>query len=134
LLAQSTTNGMRVDCLCPCAVSVILENAQKVLSPPFSLPSAFFSCYLSICPCATFSAIQFLLIRCLLACNEDTVPCVQTLDADYSKNPDAVLGILCQMLSGKSFELIHSAAAVTGKLPVFAAEFIKSVRYYHHLS
>jgi len=50
---------------------------------------------------------------------------VQTLDADYSKNLEAVLGILLQMMSGKSFELILSAAAVTGKLPVFAAEFIK---------
>jgi len=50
---------------------------------------------------------------------------VQTLDADYSKNLDAVLGILFQMCSGKSFELILAAAAVTGQLPVFAAEFIK---------
>ena len=88
----------------------------------------------NLLPCAIFSYVQFLRVCCLLACNEDTVPCVQTLDADYSKNPDAVLGILCQMLSGKSFELIHSAAAVTGKLPVFAAEFIKSVRYCHRLS
>jgi len=58
---------------------------------------------------------------------------VKTLDADYSKNLDAVLGILCQMISGKSFELILSAAAVTGKLPVFAAEFIKSVVFCYFL-
>jgi len=52
---------------------------------------------------------------------------VQTLDADYSKNLEVVLGVLFQMMSGKSFELILSAAAVNGKLPLFAAEFIKSV-------
>jgi len=52
--------------------------------------------------------------------------CVQTLAVtDYTKNLDAVVGIFCQMMSGKSFELILSAAAVTGKLPMFAAEFIK---------
>jgi len=62
------------------------------------------------------------------------VAMLQTLDADYSKNLDAVLGILCQMMSGKSFELILSAAAVTGKLPLFAAEFIKSVASLQQLS
>ena len=49
----------------------------------------------------------------------------QTLRVDYSKNLEGVLGILCQMISGKSFELILSAAAVTGKLPSLIVELIK---------
>ena len=49
----------------------------------------------------------------------------QTLDADYSKNQEALLGILCQMMSGKSFELIFSAAAATDKLQSFASKLIK---------
>jgi len=69
---------------------------------------------------------------CFLVSGEDAARCLQTLDADYSKNLDAVLSILCQMMSGKSFELILSAAAVTGKLPVFAAEFIKLVCHEFH--
>ena len=54
---------------------------------------------------------------------------MQTLDADYSNNLEPVSGILRQMMSGKSFELILSAAAVTGKLPVFAAAFVKCVTF-----
>jgi mediator of RNA polymerase II transcription subunit 24 len=49
----------------------------------------------------------------------------QTLDADYSKNQDALLGVLCHMMSGKSFELILAAAAATGKLQSFAVKLIK---------
>ena len=59
---------------------------------------------------------------------------VQTLAVDYSKNTEPVVGILYQMISGKSFDLILSAAAATGKLPIFAAEFIKSVMSYHYYS
>lgn len=51
----------------------------------------------------------------------------QTLRVDYTKNLEGVLGILCQMISGKSFELILSAAAVTGKLPSLIIELIKYV-------
>ena len=53
---------------------------------------------------------------------------------DYSKNTEPVVGILYQMISGKSFDLILSAAAVTGKLPIFAGEFIKLVMSYHYYS
>uniref|UniRef100_A0ABM0MC93 Mediator of RNA polymerase II transcription subunit 24 n=1 Tax=Saccoglossus kowalevskii TaxID=10224 RepID=A0ABM0MC93_SACKO len=48
-----------------------------------------------------------------------------TLDADYSKSQEALLGVLGHMMSGKSFELILAAAAATGKLKKFAAKLIK---------
>ena len=60
---------------------------------------------------------------CLLYHNTYFV--VQTLDADCSKNQDALLGVLCQMMSGKSFELILSAASATGKLQSFAIKLVK---------
>ncbi|KAL3832581.1 hypothetical protein ACJMK2_024214 [Sinanodonta woodiana] len=57
---------------------------------------------------------------------EPTVTSIlKTLDADYSKNQEALLGVLCHMLSGKSFELILAAAAATGKLQSFAFKLIK---------
>ena len=49
----------------------------------------------------------------------------QTLDADYPKNQDALLTVLCKLVSGDSFELILSAAAATGKLSRFALKLIK---------
>ena len=52
---------------------------------------------------------------------------MQTLDADYSRNQEALLGVLCHMLSGKSFELILAAAAATGRLQSFAVKLIKWV-------
>ena len=51
----------------------------------------------------------------------------QTLDSDYSKNEEGLLGVLCHILSVKSLELILSAAAATGKLRNFATKLIKSV-------
>lgn len=57
---------------------------------------------------------------------EPTVSSIlKTLDADYSKNQDALMNVLCQMLSGKSFELILAAAAATGKVQSFAVKLIK---------
>ncbi|KAL5007754.1 hypothetical protein ScPMuIL_016560 [Solemya velum] len=57
---------------------------------------------------------------------EPTVTSIlKTLDADYSKNQDALSGVLNHMLSGKSFELILAAAAATGKLQSFATKLIK---------
>uniref|UniRef100_T1JEP9 Mediator of RNA polymerase II transcription subunit 24 n=1 Tax=Strigamia maritima TaxID=126957 RepID=T1JEP9_STRMM len=57
---------------------------------------------------------------------ESTVASIlKTLDADYSKNQDALLGVLCHMMSGKSFELILAAAAATGKLQSFVVKLIK---------
>ena len=51
----------------------------------------------------------------------------QTLDSDYSKNEEGLLGVLCHILSVKSLELILSAAAATGKLRNFATKLIKLV-------
>jgi len=57
---------------------------------------------------------------------EPTVQSIlKTLDAEYSRNQDALLGVLCHMLSGKSFELILAAAAATGRLQSFAIKLIK---------
>ncbi|XP_070565869.1 mediator of RNA polymerase II transcription subunit 24-like isoform X2 [Ptychodera flava] len=50
---------------------------------------------------------------------------LKTLDADYSKSQEALLGVLGHMMSGKSFELILAAAAATGKLKKFAGKLIK---------
>lgn len=53
-------------------------------------------------------------------------PCVlQTVDADHSKSPEGLLGVLGHMLSGKSLDLLLAAAAATGKLKSFARKFIK---------
>lgn len=57
---------------------------------------------------------------------EPTVTSIlKTLDADYSKNQEPLLGVLSHMLSGKSFELILAAAAATGKLQSFAIKLVK---------
>ncbi|RWS26797.1 mediator of RNA polymerase II transcription subunit 24-like protein [Leptotrombidium deliense] len=57
---------------------------------------------------------------------EPTVTSIlKTLDSDYSKNQDALLGVLCHMVPGKSFELILNAAAATGKLRSFTTKLIK---------
>ncbi|KAH7947457.1 hypothetical protein HPB52_012186 [Rhipicephalus sanguineus] len=61
---------------------------------------------------------------------EPTVTSIlKTLDSDYSKNQDGLLGILCHIISGKSFELILSAAAATGKLSSFVKKLIKFNEY-----
>lgn len=66
---------------------------------------------------------------------EPTVASIlKTLDADYSKNQDALLGVLCHMMSGKSFELILAAAAATGKLQSFAVKLIKFNEFSKQIS
>ncbi|KAH3718122.1 hypothetical protein DPMN_060921 [Dreissena polymorpha] len=52
---------------------------------------------------------------------------LQTLEADYSKNQESLLGVLQHMLSGKSFELILNAAAAIGKLQIFLVKLIRYV-------
>jgi len=55
---------------------------------------------------------------------EPTVTSIlKTLDSDYSKNQEALLGVLCHMQ--KSFELILCAAAATGKLLSFTTKLIE---------
>ncbi|XP_075922197.1 mediator of RNA polymerase II transcription subunit 24 isoform X2 [Petromyzon marinus] len=50
---------------------------------------------------------------------------LKTMDADHSKSPEGLLGVLGHMLSGKSLDLLLAAAAATGKLKSFARKFIK---------
>ncbi|KAF7704935.1 mediator of RNA polymerase II transcription subunit 24 [Silurus meridionalis] len=50
---------------------------------------------------------------------------LKTVDADHSKSPEGLLGVLGHMLSGKSLDLLLAAAAATGKLKSFARKFIK---------
>ncbi|KAK3092255.1 hypothetical protein FSP39_000388 [Pinctada imbricata] len=50
---------------------------------------------------------------------------LKSLDADIAKNQDTLMGVLCQMLSGKSFELVLAAAAANGKLPIFVSKLVK---------
>nr|CAD7433236.1 unnamed protein product [Timema monikensis] len=51
---------------------------------------------------------------------------LKTLDADYVKvQQEALLSVLCQVLTGKSFELILSVAIVEGKLRTFVTKLIK---------
>jgi len=54
---------------------------------------------------------------------------LKTLDADYSKIQDALPGVLCQVLTGKSFELILSVASVEGKLKTFVSKLIRFNSY-----
>ncbi|XP_064613745.1 mediator of RNA polymerase II transcription subunit 24-like isoform X2 [Liolophura sinensis] len=57
---------------------------------------------------------------------EPTVTSImKTLDADFSKNQDALLGVLSHMSCGKSFELILAAAAATGNLQGFSVKLVR---------
>ena len=49
---------------------------------------------------------------------------LKTLDSDYLKIQDALLGVLSQVLTGKSFELILAVATVQDKLRTFVAKLI----------
>ncbi|XP_024206097.1 mediator of RNA polymerase II transcription subunit 24 isoform X1 [Pan troglodytes] len=62
----------------------------------------------------------------ILKCSSglDFLSCPQTMDADHSKSPEGLLGVLGHMLSGKSLDLLLAAAAATGKLKSFARKFI----------
>ncbi|XP_021940557.1 mediator of RNA polymerase II transcription subunit 24, partial [Zootermopsis nevadensis] len=50
---------------------------------------------------------------------------LKTLDADCVKVQEALLSVLCQVLTGKSFELILAVAAVEGKLRTFVTKLLK---------
>uniref|UniRef100_A0A3B4GPT3 Mediator of RNA polymerase II transcription subunit 24 n=1 Tax=Pundamilia nyererei TaxID=303518 RepID=A0A3B4GPT3_9CICH len=52
---------------------------------------------------------------------------LKTVDADHSKSPEGLLGVLGHMLSGKSLDLLLAAAAATGKLKSFARKFINGI-------
>ncbi|XP_024935651.1 mediator of RNA polymerase II transcription subunit 24 isoform X2 [Cephus cinctus] len=50
---------------------------------------------------------------------------LKTLNADYPKIQEALLSMLCQVLTGKSFELILAVATVEGQLKTFVTKLIK---------
>uniref|UniRef100_A0A8C0FK76 Mediator of RNA polymerase II transcription subunit 24 n=1 Tax=Bubo bubo TaxID=30461 RepID=A0A8C0FK76_BUBBB len=59
---------------------------------------------------------------------------LKTMDADHSKSPEGLLGVLGHMLSGKSLDLLLAAAAATGKLKSFARKFIKLNEFTKHIA
>uniref|UniRef100_UPI00398F2C4A mediator of RNA polymerase II transcription subunit 24 isoform X2 n=1 Tax=Pristiophorus japonicus TaxID=55135 RepID=UPI00398F2C4A len=59
---------------------------------------------------------------------------LKTMDADHSKSPEGLLGVLGHMLSGKSLDLLLAAAAATGKLKSFARKFVKLNEFAKHIS
>ncbi|KAM4843552.1 mediator of RNA polymerase II transcription subunit 24 isoform 3-T3 [Thomomys bottae] len=70
----------------------------------------------------------------ILKCSSglDFLSCLQTMDADHSKSPEGLLGVLGHMLSGKSLDLLLAAAAATGKLKSFARKFINLNEFTTH--
>ncbi|KAK7489537.1 hypothetical protein BaRGS_00019171 [Batillaria attramentaria] len=63
----------------------------------------------------------------LIARAETTVVSIlKTLETDHLKNQDPLVGVLSQMLSGRSFEIITSAAASMGELKNFTLKLIRS--------
>lgn len=68
----------------------------------------------------------------ILRAEPTVISILKSLDSDYSKIQDALLGVLCHMVPGKNFELILSAAAATGKLHDFATKLIKFNEYNKH--
>uniref|UniRef100_A0A5F8GPI9 Mediator of RNA polymerase II transcription subunit 24 n=1 Tax=Monodelphis domestica TaxID=13616 RepID=A0A5F8GPI9_MONDO len=59
---------------------------------------------------------------------------LKTMDADHSKSPEGLLGVLGHMLSGKSLDLLLAAAAATGKLKSFARKFISLNEFTKHIN
>lgn len=49
---------------------------------------------------------------------------LKTLSADYNKTQEPLVGMLCQVLTGNSLELILSVATVEGKLKTFVSRLI----------
>ncbi|XP_075033204.1 mediator of RNA polymerase II transcription subunit 24 isoform X3 [Mixophyes fleayi] len=58
---------------------------------------------------------------------------LKTMDADHSKSPEGLLGVLGHMLTGKSLDLLLAAAAATGKLKSFARKFIQLNEFTRHI-
>uniref|UniRef100_A0A1I8N1J8 Mediator of RNA polymerase II transcription subunit 24 n=1 Tax=Musca domestica TaxID=7370 RepID=A0A1I8N1J8_MUSDO len=50
---------------------------------------------------------------------------LKTLSADYNKVQEALLGVLCQVLVGNSFDLILAVATVEGRLKTFVSRLIQ---------
>ncbi|XP_073842226.1 mediator complex subunit 24 [Musca autumnalis] len=50
---------------------------------------------------------------------------LKTLNTDYNKVQEALLGVLCQVLVGNSFDLILSVATVEGRIKTFVSRLIQ---------
>lgn len=50
---------------------------------------------------------------------------MQALDGEHDKNLDGIVVVMSQMMTGRSFELITSATAATGRLGLFASKLIR---------
>uniref|UniRef100_A0A8B9W4E4 Mediator of RNA polymerase II transcription subunit 24 n=1 Tax=Anas zonorhyncha TaxID=75864 RepID=A0A8B9W4E4_9AVES len=72
--------------------------------------------------------------RLILRAEPTVTNILKTMDADHSKSPEGLLGVLGHMLSGKSLDLLLAAAAATGKLKSFARKFIKLNEFTKHIS
>ncbi|XP_054723473.1 mediator of RNA polymerase II transcription subunit 24-like [Uloborus diversus] len=70
----------------------------------------------------------------ILRAEPTVISILKSLDSDYSKIQDALLGVLCHMVPGKNFELILSAAAATGKLHTFTSKLIQFNDYNKYIS
>uniref|UniRef100_A0A2K5W352 Mediator of RNA polymerase II transcription subunit 24 n=1 Tax=Macaca fascicularis TaxID=9541 RepID=A0A2K5W352_MACFA len=63
-------------------------------------------------------------IQLILRAEPTVTNILKTMDADHSKSPEGLLGVLGHMLSEKSLVLLLAAAAATEKLKSFARKFI----------
>lgn len=59
---------------------------------------------------------------------------LKTLDSDYNKFQEPLLGMLCELLSGNNFELILSVATMEGKLKTFVSRLIRWNEYSKQVS
>ncbi|XP_058460043.1 mediator of RNA polymerase II transcription subunit 24 [Malaya genurostris] len=68
---------------------------------------------------------QHSIVKFVCRAEPPLVGILKSLNADYNKMQEAMLGVLCQVLSGNSFELILSVATMEGKLRTFVSGLIK---------
>lgn len=64
------------------------------------------------------------IIRFVIRAEPPLTGILKALSADYNKMQEPLLGMLCQVLTGNSLELILSVATVEGKLKTFVSRLI----------